>query len=226
MIRTTQFANKEIYHICNRSVEGRNIFHTKAHVDYFLKSVIAANTTVDENPRWRRDPKHFSTLKKSPLVHIFCLTLLPNHFHFGVRQIVESGVQRFVQRVCNSFAKYFNLVEKRKGSLFMGRFSATHVSSDVQASHLITYIHANALDLRFPRWREGIVTDWSKAKPFLELYSNSSLPLYLGDNLGSPLIREIISRDFVDDFYQSPQAHWKAIQGWSERNIKFIEHFL
>lgn len=225
-MRNIQFATGELYHIYNRAVEGREIFHRKSYTTYFLESLLVGNTTLTMDQHWRRDRRNRKEVTASPLVEMIAMVLMPNHFHVFVRQLVDDGIPKLLQRVCNSFAKYLNKAEERKGGLFMGPYQAVHVSSDAQAQHLITYIHANPLDLGFSRWREGKISDWKKAEQRLTRYESSSLPLYLNSGTVHPLIRDLISVEFASTYHKEPGDHLKAIREWSERDLAHIEHAL
>lgn len=223
-MRSIQFATGEYYHLFNRAVEGREIFHMKRYTSYFLESLVVCNTKLDMNQHWRRDQRNRRQVMSDPLVEIAAFVLMPNHFHLLVRQLVDDGIPKLLQRACNSFAKYVNTFESRKGGLFMGPYQAVHISSDSQASHLFTYIHANPLDLRFPRWREGKVLDWDNAKHYLESYESSSLPLYLERGSVHPLARDVIAGSFAKAYYKKSSDHMNAIQFWSERGAEQVSH--
>lgn len=77
------------------------------------------------------------------LVEIIAFCLMPNHYHFILKQLYDRGISRFVGLIENSFAKYFNTLYKRNGSLFEGRFKCVLVEDDNQLMHLSRYIHLN-----------------------------------------------------------------------------------
>lgn len=222
---TNKKAVGEIYHIINRGIEGRIIFQNKRDYERFLITILECNDTTlssDNRHRQRRSNNKISNKKQSqPLVEILVISLMPNHFHIVARQLVDDGIAKFVQRISNSYAKYFNIKNNRKGSLFMSKYKSIHVSKDSQMKHLISYIHANALDLIIPEWRLGKLKNFKKAKQFLENYKWSSYPLYAKGN-GLDLISHIIVKDIIDEFYPEPKDHFEAIASWSN---KYFETF-
>ena len=96
------------------------------------------------------------TTKK--IVDIISYCLMPNHFHFLLRQTRKIGITEFVSKLSNSFTKYLNIKNNRIGPLLQGDFKAVHVETNEQLIHLSRYIHLNPLvgyvtkDLDNYRW--------------------------------------------------------------------------
>jgi len=125
---------------------------------------------------------------KEQIVDIVSYCLMPNHFHFLLKQNEDNGIMNFIRKSTNSYAKYFNIKRKRKGPLFEGKFKAVRVESNEQLLHLTRYIHLNPLI--------GYVTD------NLNIYRWSSYPEYLGN---SEL--QICSKDIILDQFKSPKDY-------------------
>lgn len=95
---------------------------------------------------------------KKKMVNIICYCLMPNHFHFILKQVREGGITEFTGKLSNSYTKYFNTKNKRVGPLLQGEFRSVHIDSDEQLLHLSRYIHLNPLmgyiakNLREYRW--------------------------------------------------------------------------
>jgi putative transposase len=68
---------------------------------------------------------------------------MPNHYHFVVYQKNNKGINTFIGNFQNSFAKYFNILTVRTGSLFQDRFKAKRITSEPELKHVIRYIHLN-----------------------------------------------------------------------------------
>jgi REP element-mobilizing transposase RayT len=69
--------------------------------------------------------------------------LMPNHFHFLVRQNTNLPVSKFILKVCGSYVKYFNLRHERVGSLYQDQYKAVRIENDAQLLWLSAYIHNN-----------------------------------------------------------------------------------
>jgi REP element-mobilizing transposase RayT len=77
------------------------------------------------------------------LVSIVAYCLLPNHFHLLLKQNVDNGISQFMQRLGTSYTKFFNQEENRNGSLFQGKFKATHISGDFALPTVSAYVNIN-----------------------------------------------------------------------------------
>src|SRR3989344_1017957 len=99
----------------------------------------------------RRDYKRFleKTLKyKSKFgVTIMCYCLIPNHFHFLLKQNTDIPITSFMLRLGTSHAKYFNIKYEQVGSLFQSRFRAKLIETDEYLLHLSRYIHRNPIEI-------------------------------------------------------------------------------
>lgn len=156
--RVVPFANGEYYHIFNRGVAKMQIYLNVFYYRQFLNTVLYYQIS-EPKPRFsffKRQPIVLD--KKRKLVDIVCYCLMPNHFHFLLRQVRDGGITEFIGKISNSYTKYFNIKNKRVGPILQGEFQATHVENNEQLIHLSRYIHLNPLigyvtrDLRTYRW--------------------------------------------------------------------------
>jgi len=221
-MRELQIETGEIYHICNRSIGGEKIFSKSDFAGHFLETLFLVNTTDSRLLNWRREKLHSGILefKGDRLADIYALVLMPDHFHILAKQLIDGGVAILCQRLCNSFARYYNLTSERKGRLFLGPYRAVHISNDAQAAHIFTYMHGNPLDLIVPEWREGGVKNWEKAEKFLKSYPWSSLGAYT-DAKTHNFIKDIINKDFASDYFDKSDDYLLQIKDWSERQNEF-----
>ena len=68
---------------------------------------------------------------------------MPTHLHLILKQITDGGISKYVSRVLNSYTRYFNLIHRRTGPLWSGRFKSVLVAENDQLLHLTRYIHLN-----------------------------------------------------------------------------------
>ncbi|MCX6796839.1 MAG: transposase, partial [Candidatus Falkowbacteria bacterium] len=78
------------------------------------------------------------------LVEIIAYNLISNHFHFLLKQLVEGGISKFMQKLLAGYTSYFNNKYQRSGSLFQGTYKSVAIKTDKQLLYISSYINANA----------------------------------------------------------------------------------
>jgi putative transposase len=146
------------YHVYNRGVEKRLLFLDG--MDYgvflsYLKDYLLIKDT--DNLRKRLSNPNTSYKEKdiilkllrlnnfSDSLRLLAFCLMPNHFHFLVRQTSANTIDQFMQSLCTRYTMYFNRKYKRVGPLFQSVYKAVLVENDEQFLHLSRYIHRQAL---------------------------------------------------------------------------------
>lgn len=159
-----------VYHIYNRGVNKGEIFFSESDYRRFLNAAIHYKTKRTkfsyEKTNLTRDVEN----RGEELVEIMAYCLMPNHFHFMVKQLKDGGITSYFRYVSNSYSHYVNLKHGRVGPLFAGRFKNVDVDSDEQLMHLSRYIHLNPVV-------SGIVSraedyKWSSYSNFLGRYDD------------------------------------------------------
>lgn len=139
------FENGYYYHIFNRGIEKRNIFLSDRDYNRFLKTIRICNdpSTLRFNilPNLSINSKDL----KNNYVSVINFVLMPNHYHFTLKQLNNNGITQFLQRLGTSYSKYFNVKNKRTGRLFEYTYKAVPVESEEQLIHLSRYIHLNPI---------------------------------------------------------------------------------
>ncbi|KKR20019.1 MAG: hypothetical protein UT50_C0023G0001 [Candidatus Moranbacteria bacterium GW2011_GWA2_39_41] len=126
------FVDGEYYHVFNRGVEKRDIFLDKYDYSRFLKSIKEFNQiepVISLYIKSKTNSVGVKPLQNDALVEIVAYNLLPNHFHFILKQLRDGGVSEFMKRMGGGYTGYFNHRYRRSGSLFQGRFKAVYVNS-------------------------------------------------------------------------------------------------
>lgn len=152
--RKIPFVSNQIYHVFNRGIASLPIFSLSRDYGRFLdlinyyrfKNTPFSFSKLNNLSLEERD-KILDELKKenSLQVEIFAFCLMPTHFHFLIRQVVDKGISSFISNIQNGHAKYYNLKNNRYGSLFQSMFKAVRIESDDQFLHVSRYIHLNPL---------------------------------------------------------------------------------
>ena len=93
----------------------------------------------------------------NPLVSIVCYCFNPNHFHFILKQEVDGGISEFFKRLLGGYTNYFNLIHKRSGALFQGRFKSNLINDDAYFLKIRPYVHLNYLVHDIPKEKAYLV---------------------------------------------------------------------
>lgn len=175
--RLEPFVDGSIYHVFNRTIDGRNIFKDQSLCLLFSKLLAyyrSAKAKIsfsklktlekDRLEGIKRDIKY----KKYFRVNILAYCLMPTHFHLLVKQKIENGLQRFVANTVNSLTRYFNLKNKRKGPLFLPKFKSVRIQTDEQLIHVSRYIHLNPYSSEVVNKKEDLINfSWSSLGEYL-----------------------------------------------------------
>lgn len=218
--RQTLLVTGEIYHVVSRGHGGAPIFGRKSDYPQFINTF-----TYYQNHKPPCRFSKFKTLtinqknvilesfhfKKDFLVEVLAYCLMPNHFHFLLKQMKDSGVKEFVRLVGNSYAKYFNTKYRRKGTLFESRFKAVRIENDNQLLHVSRYIHLNPYSAYIVRTIEDLPN-----------YPFSSLPQYLTES------ENICNKELILGQFSSANQYKKFVfnQADYQRKLQDIKHQL
>jgi putative transposase len=125
------------YHIYNRGNHEQDIFLEKSDYLNFIKRCRIALGYANDCSDLRIQPLPANTFD------ILSYCLMPNHFHIEITQLKNVGIDRFITKVCTSYASYFNKKYRLTGHIFQDTFKAIHVDCDEYLLHLSAYIHNN-----------------------------------------------------------------------------------
>lgn len=211
MQRYIEFALGEYYHIYNRGVEKRKIFVDKNDWTRFHKLLYIANSTK---------PVHFNEIKNlslhdidrgDQLVAIGTYVLMPNHFHILVKEIVENGLSKFMEKLTTAYSMYFNKKNERVGALFQGTFKAEHADSDEYLKYLYAYIHLNPIKLIEPAWKEVGIKNEKNAMQYLNDYRYSG---YIDYCCAGREEASILSKNEFPKYFSKSQDFKTYVNDW------------
>lgn len=174
------------YHVYNRGVEKRNIFLDKQDcvvLLHYLKMYLAPIDEIKNLSELNIRVNRFIPLNLSQEIDLLSFSLMPNHFHFLLKQSTKDGITKFLRRLATSYVMYFNKKYKRVGSLFQGIYKAVLVESDSYLLHLSRYIHLNSMHVKspvnfmefssYPYYLEEKQTSWIKPQEILSFFKSS-----------------------------------------------------
>ena len=189
------FRPGECYHIYNRGDNREEVFLDDMDYASFLKRMKLVLGLLDPaivKLRLRPLPSNSFTVLS------YCL--MPNHFHFLIRQEANVPIGELMSKVNTSYAKYFNAKYERVGNIFQDTFKAKHVDSDSYLTYLSAYIHNNP------------------TQPFEYVYS--SLPEYLGTRNGN-----LCNPTFILKYFKGNRNDYrKFVEGYTFKDYQKIKH--
>lgn len=166
--REIRFQAGGYYHIFNRGANHMSICRNHGNFIYLLGLM----------------KKYLAQLDLTMIA--YCL--LPNHYHWLVRQDGATRAGQLPQSVFNAYSKAFNKATGHTGTLFEGRYKIIAVTRDPYLHHLCRYIHANPV-------RHGLATH-----AHLWPYSNFQDWLKLRDGT-------LVDHNFVQDHFGTPERY-------------------
>ncbi len=144
------------YHIYNRGVEKRTIFvdqqDYRVFLDYLKTYLLPKDEDAleeilaDKEKSWAEKDKALKLLRLNNFynkIDLLSFCLMPNHFHFLVKQDEHNTIDMFMNSLSTRYVMYFNRKHKRVGPLFQDVYKAVLVESDEQLLYLTAYIHRN-----------------------------------------------------------------------------------
>lgn len=142
----------EIYHVMTKSIAGFKIFNSK---NDFLRMLNLLKFYQKERMpvsfyRFNEFLKGAKKFKKevdlktvSNAVTIIAYCIMPTHLHFVLQEMKEKSISLVMRKMLNSYTRYFNIKNGRKGPLWEGRFKKVLIENDEQLLHLTKYVHLN-----------------------------------------------------------------------------------
>ena len=182
--RGDAFAKGNYYHIYNRGAGRTPIFFSPNNYEHCLRLV-------------KRYAQRYD-------VAVIAYCLMPNHYHFCLRQETDEPLSKFVGTLFNAYAQAVNRQQERTGALFEGRFRHAWIDREEYLIHLCRYIHLNPV-------RANLVSkpqDWS--------YSNYME--WVGKRSGTLKDEELIS-----EYFATPKEYEQFIADLQDEEKSF-EH--
>lgn len=117
------YVDGEMYHVFNRGAHRFPIFFDAENYRYCIRIV----------------EKYARRYSVTRLAHC----LMPNHYHFVLRQEKNGSISLFLQTVFNAYVQAVNKRTGHKGTLFERCAQGLLIDSDEYAMEVIRYVHMN-----------------------------------------------------------------------------------
>jgi len=158
-MRTAPILEDSYYHVFNRGNQKQILFYDAADYSRFLFLLLYLQSPVTFTQINRRvqkfvdtqdfdiKPKDIAEIVATRYVSVLNFCIMPNHFHITVHNVTEEGIEKYMHRVGNAYAKYFNTKYERTGHVFQGTYKANTILDDEQLVYTSAYIHKNPHEL-------------------------------------------------------------------------------
>jgi putative transposase len=162
--KTEHFVSGNYFHFYNKTLDHRLLFYDASDYEDFIKIFR-------------------SKISKIP-ASIFAYCLMPNHFHFLLRQDSDNKLFHIFNYALISYVQRYNKKYGRKGPLFQSPLQHILVTNQEYMLQLCKYIHLNPV-------KSGLVNEPSEWK-----YSNYAE--WIGISSGDLIADEVHSEYFPD----------------------------
>jgi putative transposase len=143
-----KFYDDCFYHIFNKSIANFGIFSKPINslkfidtLNYYNDLKIKLSLSVYLRKNFLNT--NLLTPKDGSVTKIISYCIMPDHYHLLVKTIHANKFSKFINNVENSFSRYFNIKNNRKGPLWQSRFKSVIIESNEHLLHVSRYIHLN-----------------------------------------------------------------------------------
>jgi putative transposase len=158
------FAPNCHYHVFNRGNGKQTIFLDEQDYHNFLKR-LSLTLGITRVPLGNLGKKSRIQPLPDNSFSILSYCLMPNHFHFAIRQNSLISISKLMLKVCTSYSIYFNKKYNHVVHIFQDQFKAKLVTNDSQLLYLTAYIHNNP--------REPLNYSYSSFKEILDIHEQT-----------------------------------------------------
>lgn len=120
-----------IYHVIQRGNNRESVFERDRDKRYLLEKLRGYKEKMD--------------------FRLFGYVVMNNHYHLIIQRMSQP-LHKVMHLVNNSYSKYYNLVYKRSGHVFEGRYKAILVQDERYVLTLLRYVHQNPVRAGICQW--------------------------------------------------------------------------
>ena len=199
-------------HVYTRGVKKLPIFRQKGDLRRLLFNLYYLNHADRMPENWKREikisenPMRFQWPadvlgERQPIVSILAFSIMFNHLHLIVKEIVEGGTSRLMHRASMSYSKFINEKYEENGSLFQRPFKSRLVEEDSDFRNLAVYVMVKNPFERYPGGLRRAIEHFDDAYERMAGDPLSSLGAYAGHE-ASP----IITKDLLGELFETPES--------------------
>ncbi len=195
--RSNIFVTGYHYHVYNKTLDDLKPFTEGVISNYFLHLLHYYKHTglqMSYSQYLRLKPVlqeyfHRKVESSKLRVEVVAYCLMPNHYHLLLKQKTRAGVSKYMADVTNGLTRFYNIMHKRKGPLFLPSFRSKPIMDEELLIHVSRYVHLNPYTSGLISSKEEMWTyPYSSAKEYShksKATANPTSVLELGYFLGS-----------------------------------------
>lgn len=159
-------AKKQPHHIMSQSIPELDLFTSNEDKEYYLNLIKASMKMYN--------------------INVLAYCLMDNHVHLLVHPR-GGDIAKFMRKINNPYAKYYNRMYNRRGHLFSGRYKNIVIKDETHLFRASTYIHNNAKDLLWQGYRSIEDYPYSSIKDYIRPHQGRGIadPSYIFGLMGS-----------------------------------------
>lgn len=139
--------------------------------------------------------------ERQPVVSILAFNIMSNHLHLILKELVEGGTSKFMQRATMAYSKFINEKYGESGSLFQRPFKSRTVEEDADFRNLAVYVMVKNSFERYPGGLRRAIENFDDAYERMADDPLSSLGTYAGRE-ASP----IVTKDLLEELFETPES--------------------
>lgn len=198
-------------HVYNRGVKKMRIFRERKDLQRLLFNLYYFNHNDRMPENWKREleilggPSNFKWPdtwgERQPIVSILAFSIMDNHLHLMIKEIIEGGTSKFMHRVSMAYAKFINEKYEESGALFQGAFKSRLVEEDADFRNLAVYVMVkNPFEL-YPGGLQRAIENFDDAYRRTARDRFNSLGAYSGGR-ACP----IVTKDLLGELFETPES--------------------
>ena len=220
-IRKMSFVEGEYYHLYNRGNSKQKIFHDEEDYQRFISLLYVSNTSDRFNLYNLELALKFNVYnleRNNLLVSIGAYCLMPNHFHILIKENIEGGISKFMQKLSTAYSMYYNKKYERTGSLFEGKFKSQYLDTHNYLKYIYSYIHLNPIKLIQKDWKEKGIKNRKDAVDYLNNYKYSSYLDFTGEKRQQ---NKILNINAFPKYFSAKDKFKREIFEWLLYNYEY-----
>ena len=170
-----------------------------------IKSLLIDSKLFKERNYYILLLQKFKEILKLYPTSIFAYCLMPNHFHFMLRQDSDKPIYKNFNNLFSYYVQVFNFKYKRQGTIFNGPLQHKIITTEKYLTYICQYIHLNPV-------KAGLVKNH-------EDWEFSNYQEWIGKRKGTLLCDELLK-----EYFGKSEDYQKSIKEFN--NLKKDEKFI